>query len=164
MIERPAPVRARFRFRLRTLLLLPVVIALSIFLLDWYISGFTADGHKDIEFHFIVVDAATKLPIDNASILEFDPDILPRPTLIREALTDRSGHAVFIEECGFTVRGSLLRTTGVVGFPWWDVVVSREGYVTTDPTPLRHWTGKGRDIHDPTPPSIRIELYRTADE
>jgi hypothetical protein len=146
--------RSRLHFSMRTLLAVPVVVSLSIMLLDRALVAIS-DGTVSISLEFLVLDTVTRMPIDGAEILLIRDKGLPHDTEYR-SLTGRNGRAQIGIVAPFSARQSLLPRRRVVSYVW-DLVVSREGY-----TPLKDklsdFTRDPRYDQDTSPPPITIFL------
>jgi hypothetical protein len=145
------------------------ILGLALFVLLPYRPFTVWDGRKAVGLTFVVVDAATGEPIPEARvrIRDLSPGAdypqLPVPPGEPgvEGQTDSTGSVVLVQRFRASGRDSPYEQTGQVRFVYgyW-LQVSAEQHETVL-RPLSELTGKSRDIEDPTPPPIRVELKRT---
>jgi hypothetical protein len=158
-------VLSRFRFRLRTLLLLPVAFCVAFVLLSLIDSSQTARwvGSKAVTLRFVVIDAQTKEPIENASLEFIDGDI-PQGAPERVLYRDARGSAQLAARC--TTSRSVgrlgLLNVAMAQVPPWVLRASKGGYETYGPVPLYKHIDGASVLEKTGPPPLRIELRRRA--
>lgn len=140
-------------FRVRTLMLLPIVIGLSLVLLNYVMAAFWV-GSADIPLDLLVVDALTQRPIDNAAIaLETDGSL-------NQVRTTSDGYARTRIHATIGGKASLFYRTRSVNYGSWWLTVSSPGHE-------RHASLLNQHTDDPRfhtgekPPPIIIRLRPT---
>jgi len=108
-------------------------------------------GHASIPLEFVIVDALTGEPLRGASIQ------LVGSRLEYELAIGADGRAKVTIEAMTGGRHSWYENTRDVNYGAWELLVTREGYVTVHED-FREFTREPRYHSDPTPPPIVIRL------
>jgi hypothetical protein len=137
--------------------MLPIAAGLLLWVADHLQNRW--QGSTDVQFRFVVVDAESKRPIQNALVRLTDEIPLLSPQG-RSARTGADGQARLVETCRTSGYSSPFRTKGSVLFPELWFHATAEGYRPSLRADLASRIGYSRDVSAPDPPPIRIELQR----
>lgn len=117
------------------------------------------DGMRECTFHFFVVDAKTKRPLQGVSIALYDE----APRTLQEIKTDVNGETVVDLPCMITckVRSSILfsHSRRSIYYPNRIVIISMGGYKQHEFVNLTDLVGTGHvgDYRPPAPVQIELE-------
>jgi hypothetical protein len=149
LLAGPLRIRTRKRFVTANLVTLSVLLVLTMPALNvalWI-------GRERVPVSFAVRTAAGE-PIGDAVVRIIDPEGDANPV---EAQTAADGRATLVCQFVATGRSGAFEDSGFLRFePWW-VEVSAPGFRTSRAA-VAEYAGRGRDIHNATPPRIVIVL------
>ena len=138
------------------LLLVALVLGLLVFFLAWSTTLFWV-GTREVTLDVVVVDARTKQPVENAEVRVYWEE---RNHGDSEGHTGSDGHVVLVQQFKAGGKRGWFSESGSVHFGYgWLVEVSARDYQTSR-RPLSDYAGLDRDIHDPSPQEIRVELEK----
>jgi hypothetical protein len=114
---------------------------------------------RDVEFDFVVVDAATGHPVGNATINLFRDE--PQEEILQVCQTGPDGHASMVQTCWSAGRGNAFRDTSMsVNLLPWSVSVSAGCYRTKPPVWLLDYRQMIIHRERSSLLPVRIELQR----